>query len=253
LETKTKEGSSVMDDIRTIREKRISQIKALLSKTVEAGCTEAEMMAALDRVAALRDAYDISDEEIQLTKEEAAILHADPPDLKDPHGIKWRLTNSVGDFCNVAIYRSRHQTGLKCIGMPADVEQAMWLLDSLADFAFGELYGHLIGCCAPKSERRVIIRSFVEACCWRISDRIAGYVERSKAARTSNGKELVVVKDAAIKAFMKEHDIRIRTCSGSAPSTVNASAAAAGRSAGDRASFARPVSGAGAALRLGKN
>ena len=38
-----------------------------------------------------------------------------------------------------------------------------------------------------------------------------------------------------------------------APSNVNASAAAAGRSAGDRASFGRPVSGAGATLRLGNN
>jgi len=238
------------DDIRTTRDKRISQIKALLSKTMEAGCTEAEMMAALDKIAALKDAYEISDEELQLTRDEAAILHTDPPDLKDPHGIKWRLSNSIGDFCNVAIYRARHETGLSCIGMPADVDQAMWLLDSLADFVFDELYGHLIGCCAPKGERRVITRSFVEACCWRICDRIAGYVEKSKAARTSSGRELVIIKDAAVKAFMKQRGIRIAACGGHASSTVNAAAAAAGRAAGDRASLARPVSGAGAVLRI---
>jgi hypothetical protein len=232
----------------------IEKIKALLSKTTENGATEPEMMSALDKASAMMDAYDVSDEEVQLNKDEAAMLHVDPPDLKDAHGIKWRLTYQVGVFCNVQIYRSRRQTGLKCIGMPSDVQLAMWLLDTLADFVFAELYGHLIGCCAPNNERRVIIRSFVEACCDRINFRLSEFAERSKVARTSNGKELVVVKDAAIKAFMKEHDIRIRTCSGSAPSTVNAAAAAAGRSAGDRASFGRPVSGgAGATLRLGKN
>jgi Protein of unknown function (DUF2786) len=230
----------------------VEKIRALLSKTKENGCTEFEMMSALDKAAAMKDAYDISDEEVRLTKDEAAMLHADPPDLKDPHRIKWRLTYHVGVFCNVQIYRSRHETGLKCIGMPSDVQFAMWLLDTLADFVFAELYGHLIGCFAPKGERRVITRSFIEACCRRINDRIAELVERSKVARTGNGRELIVVKDAAIKAFMKEHNIKLKKCSGYAPSNVNASAAAAGRSAGDRASFGRPVSGAGAALRLGK-
>ena len=82
----------------------------------------------------------------------------------------------------------------------------MWLLDNLADFVFAELYAHLIGCLAPQSERRIIIRSFTAACCERIIDRLLALVERSKAARTSNGRELVVIKDAAIKAFMKEQE-----------------------------------------------
>jgi hypothetical protein len=230
----------------------IDKIKALLSKTTENGATEAEMMSALDKASAMMDAYDITDADVQLTKDEAAMQHADPPDLKDPHNIKWRLTYSVGKFCNVHLYRSRHQTGLKCIGMPSDVQFAMWLLDTLADFVFSELYGHLVGCCAPKGERRTIIRSFVQACCERISTRLDELVERSKVQRTSNGRELVVVKDTAIKAYEKEHDLHFRTCSSYAFSANNAAAAAAGRSAGDRASFGRPVSGAGATLRLSK-
>jgi hypothetical protein len=241
-----------MDEIiRTKREKRIDQIKALFSKTTENGATEAEMLSALDKASAMMDAYDISDEEVRLTKDETAMLHADPPDLKDAHQIKWRISRAVGNFCNVELYRSRYQTGLKCIGLPSDVQYAMWLLDTVADFVYDELYKHLIGCCAPNGERRVIKRSFIEACCSRISVRLNELVERSKVARTSNGRELIIVTNALIKAYMKEHNIRIATCSsGSAPPTVNASAAAAGRSAGDRASFGRPVSGAGAVLRL---
>jgi hypothetical protein len=136
--------------------------------------------------------------------------------------------------------------------MPSDVQFATWLLDSLADFVFAELYAHLIGCLAPLSERRIIIRSFTAACCERITDRLLALVERSKAARTSNGRELVVIKDAAIKAFMKDNGIRLRMCSGYSPSTVDVAAQAAGRAAGERATFGRPVTGAAGVLRIGK-
>jgi hypothetical protein len=70
----------------------IDKIKALLAKTTANGATEAEMMSALDKASAMMDAYDISDAELQIAKDEAAILHADPPDLQDPHKIKWRLS-----------------------------------------------------------------------------------------------------------------------------------------------------------------
>jgi hypothetical protein len=234
------------------RKSIIEKIKALLAKTTANGATEAEMLSALDKASAMMDAYDITDADVQEAKDEAAMMHADPPDLLDPHQIKWRLSYGVGEFCNVLIFRASRETGLKCIGMPSDVQFAMWLLDNLADFVFAELYAHLIGCLAPKSERRVIIRSFIAACCERISDRLLALVERSKAVRTCNGRELIIIKDAAIKTFMQNNGIRLRMSSGYSPSTFDAAAQAAGRAAGDRASFARPVTGAGAVLQIGK-
>jgi hypothetical protein len=42
----------------------IDKIKALLAKTTENGATEAEMLSALDKAAAMRDAYDMSDAEL---------------------------------------------------------------------------------------------------------------------------------------------------------------------------------------------
>ena len=73
----------------------IEKIKALLAKTTANGATEAEMLSALDKASAMMDAYDITDEELQVAKDEAAMLHADPPDLKDPHKMKWRLCHGV--------------------------------------------------------------------------------------------------------------------------------------------------------------
>ena len=231
----------------------IEKIKALLAKTTANGATEAEMLSALDKASAMLDAHDIADEELQIAKDEAAVLHADPPDLRDPHKLKWRLCYGVAEFCGVQIFRTRRETGLKCVGMPSDVQFAMWLLDALADFVFAELYAHLIACPAPQSERRIIIRSFTAACCERITERLLTLVERSKTARTSNGRELVVIKDAAIKALMDKMGIHLRTCSGYSPSNVDAAAQAAGRAAGDRATFGRPVTGAAGVLRIGRS
>ena len=73
----------------------IEKIKALLAKTTENGATEAEMLSALDKAAALIDTREITDAELQVAKDEAAMLHADPPDLKDPHKIKWQLSYGV--------------------------------------------------------------------------------------------------------------------------------------------------------------
>jgi hypothetical protein len=235
----------------TNRASIVEKIKALLQKTTENGCTEGEMLSALDKAAAMRDAYDISDDELAEAKCDAAILRAEPPDASDPHRLKWLLSSGVREFCNVEIYRSRHQSGLKCIGLPSDCDFAMWLLDSLADFVFHELYAHLIGNLAPKGERQIIIRSFVHACCDRINRRLLELVERSKVARTSNGRELVAVTNAAITAYKKQHNIRIHSCSGSSPRNINEAAQAAGLAAGDRASFGRPVSGAAGVLRIG--
>jgi hypothetical protein len=58
----------------TKRESIIEKIKALLAKTVQNGCTEAEMMTALGMAQALQDTYIITTEELQLAKDEAAIL-----------------------------------------------------------------------------------------------------------------------------------------------------------------------------------
>ena len=61
----------------------IDKIKALLAKTTANGATEFEMMAALDKASAMMGAYDITDDEVKLAKDEAAILHAEAPDISD--------------------------------------------------------------------------------------------------------------------------------------------------------------------------
>jgi hypothetical protein len=236
------------------RDSILSKIRALLAKTLEAGATEAEAMAALEKAQAMRDAYQVTEEELNLTKEEKAVLRGEPRGTKDPHLIKWQLLNGVTKFCGCQSWkRSGVRSGgggIVFCGLPADVQFASWLLDHLAAWVQGELVKHLMDAQPDKQDRKDAIKGFVFGICERIDERLLELCERSEAIATSNAKALVVVKGAAITDKMKELGIRL-SCGGYGPSCGGDSASyEAGRAAGDRASFGRPISGRNATLRL---
>jgi hypothetical protein len=233
------------------REDVLNKIRALLAKTMDAGCTEAEAMAALGKAQAMRDAYAVTEAELNLTKEEKAILRREPPGTKDPHRIKWLLSGTVAEFCNCQSWRERRAKGggLVFCGLPSDAQFATWLLDTLANFVQAELVNHLMEAEPSNEERREAIRGFVLGCTERISARLRELCQQSEVLATSNAKALVVVKDAAIKAKLDELGIRLRSASDTC-GAWDSSSYAAGKAAGDRASFGRPVSGRNATLQL---
>jgi Protein of unknown function (DUF2786) len=233
-------------DVTGNRDGLIDKIQRLLRKTTASGCTEPEALAALDKARALMDAYEVSEEELALTKEEKAILRSEPPGSRDPHNIKFLLSRAVSEFSNCKAWKG--PSGIVFCGLPSDVRLASWLLDTLTAFVQAELARHLMGCLAPRSERRFIINGFVGGCCERISYRLNALCTQSAPAATSNERELTVVKNAAIDAKMKAEGITLRT-SHSCRLRDEASHRA-GLSAGDRASFGRPVTGANAVLRI---
>jgi hypothetical protein len=91
----------------------------------------------------------------------------------------------------------------------------------------------------------------IVGCTARIEASLIAACEQSKTARTTSGKELVIIKDQAVKDFMKANDIHLR-CDGGSRAAFSDGGRAAGDSAGYGATFGRPVSGAGAIPRLGK-
>jgi hypothetical protein len=125
----------------TERENVLNKIRALLAKTIENGCSEAEAMAALGKAQAMKDAYAVTEAELHLTKEEKAILRREPPGTKDPHRIKWFLVAAVSKFCNCEGWRRNRARGggIVFCGLPSDAQFASWLLDTLANFVQAEL------------------------------------------------------------------------------------------------------------------
>ena len=66
---------------------------------------------------AIIDAHEITEEDLQETKDETVIFEDEPEDDRtDPHGIKWRLSRAIADWCGVEVYRSRTTGGLRFVG-----------------------------------------------------------------------------------------------------------------------------------------
>jgi len=128
----------------TQREALLDKIRALLARTVENGCTESETLAALAKARAMMDAYAVGDDELNLTKEEKAILRHEPPGSKDPHRIKKLLAESVATFCDCTVWRDLSRGGILVFcGLRPDAQFATWLLDTLAAFVQNEIVNHL--------------------------------------------------------------------------------------------------------------
>jgi hypothetical protein len=232
------------------RENMLDKIRALLSKTTENGCSEQEELAALAKARALMDAYEVTEEDLQLAKDEAAILRNEPPGTRDPHGIKSGMVTAVGKFtdCRAWLQRRDKGGGLVFCGLPADARFATWLLDHLTSFVQAELANHLMGNVAIGMTRRRAINGFVIGVTSRISERLIKLCKPAAAA-TANSRALVVTKHQVIKAKLDE--LGIRLCSRRSPLRQHDSSSLdAGLSAGDRGSFGRPVSGRAGALRI---
>ena len=229
------------------REALLTKIRGLLAKTVENGCTEAEAFAALDKARAWMDAHEITEADLQLTKEEAAVIRAySRPN--DKHHIRNSLAVGIAEFCDCEYWsmpklvkagrRNTYEWTTNFCGLLADVEFAHSLLATLEGFVRHELVKHLLNDHSSADNRSRKINGFVEGCCSRINQRLHELVEQSKTLASSNSTALVVLKGAPIAAKMKADGIRIRACSGSGRATDDGSYAA-GRAAGDRASFSR--------------
>jgi hypothetical protein len=232
------------------REKLIDKIKGLLNKTTANGCSEDECLSSLAKGRALIDAYEVTDAELRLTKEEGVILLKDTAD-SDPHHIKWAMSLAVGKFCDCEAWRDCDNK-LVFVGHASDAQWATWLLDHLSAFVRVELVDHLMSDIAIGVQRRKVINGFVGGITSRISQRLRELCKPpAKTSANANSRELVLTKQTLIKAKLDELGIKLSTSYSSRQS--DAGSYAAGRSAGERASFGRPVTGRAATLRIGRS
>ena len=230
------------------RTKIIEKVQALLAKTVENGCTQEEMLAAVARARAMMDAYEITEDDLRLSKEEEAVLRAVASGPEDPHDIKAALTTPVAEFCDCEGWRAPN--GFVFCGLRSDADFASWLLDALAGHVLAELANRLMGCLYVGGRRWRVINGFVEGCTGRIAERLVELRRSSARAATDNSRALVVIKNNAVAAKMEKDGIKLQEGSARRERHYDDRALADGRRAGDRANFGRPVDGAAGVLRL---
>ena len=123
-------------------------------------------------------------------------------------------------------------------GYRPDVEQAEWLLNTLIEAG-------MRGSRSLKTDRA---RSdFLTAYSQTVWSRLKELIAATQAARmeVSGATDLVVVKEANVRAFMDEMGLKLSKSTASHKGIRDPYAAAAGKKAGKEVSFSKPVGGKG--------
>lgn len=234
------------------RSNLLRKIRALMAKTIDNGCSEAEAMSALSMAQAMMDAYEVTAEDLQETKSESAVRET-MKDMRDPHHIRQYITVGISRFTGTKSFTSHNKKKINFVGLPSDVEFAMWLTETLTMFVQKELKNYIWGndyTSLPPNQKRPIIMGFVIGCCNRITARLKELSAAGDVKATSNGTALVVIKNALIDRAMADMGLELRQPRVRGTRT-NHDAYGAGKAAGDRASFGRPMGGAGGMKQIG--
>ena len=151
----------------------------------------------------------------------------------------------IGKFTQCRCWRSQQAGTIHFLGLRSDAEFAEWLTRSLVafvqsaglEFSFEAEAGDLFA---------GDVRAFVLAAGVRIGERLRG------ETGTAAGQALVVVRNELVNQAFAALGLNLKH-TGAVQVNGREHAIAAGRQAGDRAGFARPVGSAGQTLRIGRS
>jgi len=235
-------------------EKVKGRIRALAARTVDRGCSEAEALAAAQKIGELLEVYGLTMSEVELRQEvcmQREVVFSGP-----------RLQAlatiflSVVDLTETKGWMVGRQTFV-FHGLEPDVLMAEYLLHLVAGAVDHEEAAYRA---SPAYQRSRItpqnrLRSFRYGFAERVSKRIEELAARRRAAEeaasmpTSSGTALVLVKERIVADSFRELGIRLRT-SYTTRTVRDGAAYRKGMEAGGRVSLERPLRGAGGAASL---
>lgn len=207
------------------RKKMLEKVKAILAKTMDNGCSEAEAMTALAKARELMATYEIDESELQQDQEKATIFRTE---AQDPYEIKRFLAVYVGKFTRCRAFADRDKI-VTFAGMESDVIFASWLLNTLQRFVMRALREfQRQNVIAKRSNSNYTSSSFVQGCIARIAEKLKAL---TPAVVTENA--LVTAELARNGIVLKKNRKQSRN--------VDQKSASAGFDAGNHARFDRPV------------
>jgi hypothetical protein len=232
-----------------------ARVRALLAKTVERGCTEHEALAAATKAFELINKHQLDMSAIELESEGVIRGLAEKAETRKLN-VQSRLVAAVAEFCEVRGWLETEQRGqhsrVMFFGLKSDVEFANWLLRALERF----VWQHADEYALKSGESDYLSkRNFCIACCERVNERLRHEVmlRRLKQAPTSSRKSLMIVKRALVEREFEKLGIHLAMRSYCCGGGGSANATQAGRAAGDRAGFGRPVHGGGKPKAIAKH
>jgi hypothetical protein len=237
-----------------------ARIRALASRTVERGCSEAEAMAAAAKVGELLDVYGLTMSEVEL-REEACIQRTLIFDDARRQAMNWlfpallRFTGCRGWTVGRADY--------VIFGLEPDVQMAEYLMQVVAgalsweEARYRQSPDYAASRVAPQAALRSFRIGFADRVAARLDDLGAKRRAADQAAQASamqagtGGTALVLLKERKIEDGFRALGVRLRTVT---RSTVvrDRSAYGRGREAGGRVGLERPLGAGPVAGRLPK-
>ena len=248
-----------MSASREARQKIIARIRALQSKTVENGCTENEALAAAEMASRLMEEYEVDFSEEDVAAEDVTAVDVETGlgrrGHRRQHDVKW-VAVAVSRFCQVRAITSRTDDGrlaIRFMGLREDVTWAEWLMAMLRgamERAWRDYRRDNVLWTHPATARA----NFMYSMTLRINERLDEITNARKRAAVTEGRALVVVKDAAVARWLVARGLKASLGAGSVKGHSrmrdDSAASAAGREAGNNVGFGRPVSGGAAVRRI---
>ena len=250
-----------MNDIRSIIEK----IRKLQQQTVVNGCTQNEAMISAQKISDLMQTYRIKEDQIDFDNEDINRIFYEFGSKKHPCAYAWE---GIEKICGVRVYNSseyktdsdyNHKKvySFAICGFSADVEQAKYLLYVIKKAIDTEVERFKKGSVYKQSDRKVsLVNGFAYSMSCEIGDRLEEMAkdnawktyQEKKKQNTSNGRDLIVVKNQLINTWLKDQGVHLRTTSSS---HSNMSGSGLGKNAGKNVSLNKGVNGSRNQARIG--
>ena len=201
-------------------ERLIGRIRALREKTVEQGCTEAEALAAAEKVADLLDRYGLSLSELDLRNQACEGIGVETG--RKRRGAIDGCMTTIAAFFDCRVWSETDVRGLLryvFFGMPGDVQAAVYLHDLIAAAFVSETWSFQTGPvynASPPAHRRTATTSFQ----FGMARGIVGKLETLRRSREASnarapGKALVPVKQSIIETELGLLGLHLTRASGS--------------------------------------
>lgn len=224
------------------------RVRALLAKTVENGCTEAEALAAAQAARRIMDAHRLTQSDVQIEAEPIDDIWIDRPTAQKLSAVDLCATG-ISKYCGTkSWYEYKNGKRMwRVIGLKDDTAMASYLYQMLANTIARETKAYARTTANGgygSGYTRKVNQSFSVGMARRINARLHEMARNAEAtAKTSTGTALVVVKDHAVGSYFDTLGIKFSGSLGG-PKAHSEHAYHAGREAGDRVNLSRPVGGA---------
>jgi hypothetical protein len=224
------------------RESMLARIRALMAKTTDNGCTEAEAAEAARKVDALMALYEIDLDEVSMRQQE--IIPVTVPKAAQ-HTVQFAATQ-IAQFtdCNVWL---RARTDIIYLGFQVDTEIAEYLTlmfkraidrEGATYILFNRAWDE-----ANAAGKTELLRSFGIGMAGRLGDRLSELKsKRDFTQKQSTGRDLVMMKKLAVDAAMAALGIILKG-RGISVKPRNLAAYVAGQSAAQHVAINQGVAG----------